>query len=48
MSSETDQGEIFDYVREYLKYWELNTSLEGFEEEIKRRVRVGVLRDRCR
>lgn len=31
MSSETDQGEIFDYIREYLKYWELNSSLELFE-----------------
>lgn len=30
MSTETDQGEIFDYIREYLKYWELNTSLECF------------------
>lgn len=40
MSTETEQSEIFDFIREYLKYWELNTSLECFEEEIKRRVRV--------
>jgi hypothetical protein len=38
MSSETEQGEIFDYIREYLKYWELNSSLELFEEDIKRKV----------
>lgn len=40
MSTETEQSEIFDYIREYLKYWELNASLESFEEEVKRRVRL--------
>jgi hypothetical protein len=38
MSTETDQSEILDYVREYLKYWELNSSLEVFEEELKKKV----------
>lgn len=43
MSTETEQTEIFDYIREYLKYWELNTSLESLEDEIKRRVRVIII-----
>lgn len=48
MSTETEQSEIFDYIREYLKYWELNASLESFEEEVKRRVRLVLLRGRGR
>jgi len=38
MSGDSDQQEVFDYIREYLKYWELNTSLDMFEEELKKRV----------
>jgi len=32
MSGEAEPQEILDYVREYLKYWELNNSLELLEE----------------
>ena len=37
--TEATQEEVIEYVREYLKYWELNSTLEGLEEEIKRQVR---------
>ena len=37
-SQEIEKGEIHEYIREYLKYWELNGSLEVFEEEAKRKV----------
>ena len=36
--TEPEQQEVFEYIREYLKYWELNSSLELFEEELKRKV----------
>jgi hypothetical protein len=33
-SGEVDPQEITDYIKEYLKYWDLNTSLESLEEQI--------------
>jgi hypothetical protein len=38
--TEAEQQELLDYIREYLKYWELNNSLEGLEEELKRKVKL--------
>ena len=30
MSQEVETAEVHEYIREYLKYWELNGSLEVF------------------
>jgi hypothetical protein len=36
--TEPEQQEVLEYIREYLKYWELNGSLELLEEELKHKV----------
>lgn len=36
--NEVDSDEIHEYIKEYLKYWDLNNSLESLEEELKSKV----------
>ena len=40
--NEVDSEEINEYIKEYLKYWDLNNSLESFEEEIKSKVNLSL------
>ena len=37
-----DSEEINEYIKEYLKYWDLNNSLESFEEETKSKVNLSL------
>ena len=40
---EVDLEEIGEYIKEYLKYWDLNNSLECFEDELKSKVSMPII-----